>query len=248
MCTVVFIPGKEGYYFASLRDEDPGRQRALAPTMRSDDDTMYLSPLDPAGNGTWIGVNEYGNIIILLNGGFYDHIKQEGYARSRGAVVRELLLDEMPVIAWLLMDMNNIEPYTLIVWAGEKLFQLVWDGQKKYRICLSNTIPHIFSSATLYDETCAIKRKESFNGWIERDPTVTALSLGNFFTTAIPDTQNGFIINRAEKFKTLSYSFIEMKNEGTAEFQYHDLSTADAVISMNSLHVSKRACSCALKY
>ncbi|MEO6669571.1 MAG: NRDE family protein [Ferruginibacter sp.] len=243
MCTAVVIPGKDGWYFASLRDEDPMRERALLPTICSDNNASYLSPLDPAGNGTWIGVNEYGQVIILLNGGFKNHIKQPEYAQSRGIIVKELLSDKMPVLAWLLMDLKDIEPFTLIVWAEKKLFQLVWDGQKKHRVLLSNKIPHIFSSATLYDEIYAGQRKGLFDAWVKTDRTVTALSLSIFFAKALPDTKNGFIINRNEKIRTLSYSFIEVKNEGSATFHYYDLSTNQNNISTMPLLTKNNACS-----
>jgi hypothetical protein len=246
MCTVVFMPGKQGYFFASLRDESSIRAQALLPMIYADNNTRYLSPIDPVGNGTWIGVNECGHVIILLNGGFCNHRKQPVYARSRGTIVKELLSDRMPVIAWLLMDLINIEPFTLIVWADDKLFQLVWDGQKKHRIFLSNKIPHIFSSATLYDQAHAVKRKVLFDSWINTAPVVNQLSLLNFFTTASPDKQNGFIIDRSEKMRTLSYSFIEIKNNEVAEFNYYDLLTASTDISGINLFVKHGACSCTL--
>lgn len=242
MCTVVFIPGKDGYSFASLRDEDPMRMRAIMPAVYTEERVSFLSPLDPVGKGTWIGVNEYGNIIILLNGGFSSHIKKQNYAASRGTIVKNLLTDESPVIAWSMIDLKEIEPFTLIVWTTGKLFHLVWDGHKKHRMLLSNNIPHIFSSATLYEEPAARKKEELFNEWMNSGPLITAASAQLFFTTASPDSQNGFIINRAEKIKTLSYSFIEIKKQEEAIFNYRDLSTGAKTITTLAMQVNDSAC------
>ena len=134
MCTVVFIPGKDNYFFASLRDENPARLRAIAPSFIAAPNGNYIAPTDPSGGGTWLGANEFGNVIILLNGGFKNHNRKTAYSKSRGIIVKELLADSMPVIEWNLMNLENVEPFTLIVWADDKLFQLVWDGEEKHRI------------------------------------------------------------------------------------------------------------------
>ena len=104
MCTVVFMPGSNKYYFASLRDEDPKRAKATTPILQADNNVMYLSPVDPVGGGTWIGVNEKGHVIILLNGGFEKHTDSGPYLKSRGIIVKELLTSAMPVVDWMLMD------------------------------------------------------------------------------------------------------------------------------------------------
>ena len=131
MCTVTFIPANGRYYFASLRDENPERQRAIIPEqIYTAGKCSFIAPVDPLGGGTWAGVNELGNVIILLNGGFKNHTKKNDYVKSRGSIVTYLLKVEAPLNDWYLMELDNIEPFTLITWTGEKLFQLVWDGEK----------------------------------------------------------------------------------------------------------------------
>jgi hypothetical protein len=222
MCTVVFIPGKNEYSFASLRDESPLRPKALGPELYTSKNITHLSTKDPLGGGTWIGANEFGNIIILLNGAFEKHEQQNNYIKSRGTIVAELLVSELPVIEWNLMNLMNVEPFTLIVWSEENLFELVWDGKEKFRKRMDISKAYIWSSSTLYSQEAKTIREELFNNWITMNPPISKLSLLNFFNSNT-ESVNGFIMNRNEKVKTLSYSFIEHKNNDSTTFHYFDL-------------------------
>lgn len=222
MCTVLFIPEKNKQYFASLRDESPNRPKALAPKNYQSLQVNYIMPKDTLAGGTWLGVNEYKNVIILLNGGFENHERKGSYIKSRGQIVKELLLSVMPVVDWQLMDLNNIEPFTLIVWSDEHLFELVWDGEIKHRKGLDITVAHIWSSSTLYNKQAKIEREELFQNWIAMSPPISKRSILNFFKEKV-DAENGFLMNRNEKMKTLSYSFIELSDSTIATLDYFDL-------------------------
>jgi hypothetical protein len=222
MCTVVFIPDNNKKYFASLRDESPKRPQAIAPQLYRANEIKYLMPKDALAGGTWAGINEHKNVIVLLNGAFENHNKKEFYLKSRGIIVSELLSSLMPIVDWQLMDFTDIEPFTLVVWSDNHLFELVWDGSEKHRSRLDASAPHIWSSSTLYDKTSKINREELFQNWIAMQPPITKLSVLKFFKST-DDPENGFIINRSEKTKTLSYSFIELSESKTANLDYYDL-------------------------
>ena len=119
--------------------------------------------------------------------------------------------------------MEDIEPFTLIVWTDNNLFQLVWDGSQRHRIRLDETLPYIWSSATLYNTYAKAKREELFQNWIAMNPPVSKLSLLNFFKS-YKDDKNGFMINRNEATKTLSFSFIELRRNNDALMSYYDFS------------------------
>ena len=221
MCTVVYMPGNTSVYFASLRDESPLRDKATEPVIDRTGSVKFIAPKDSLAGGTWVGVNEFNNVIILLNGGFENHIKKDNYKKSRGLSVLELLQSELPVIDWNLMDMTGIEPFTLIIRSDNNLFQLVWDGHHKHKTLMDTTIPHIWSSSTLYNPFIKEYRKQLFEKWAENGPVISDLSILNFFKT-YSDNNNGFIMNRSETLSTLSYSFIEIQNNEKAIFNYCD--------------------------
>jgi hypothetical protein len=221
MCTVVFIPKGDRYFFASLRDESPSRQKAVVPDIYKDGDAVILSPIDAKAGGTWLGVTESGSVIILLNGGFEKHQRKTNYRKSRGLIVTELLASNLPVVNWNLMDMQDVEPYTLVVWNEGNLFQLVWDGEHRHGALLKSNQPYIWSSSTLYDQQARTHRSELFQQWIGMNTPVSSLSVFNFFKS-YTDSENGFLMNRNEQKKTLSYTFIELQTDDSAEMQYHD--------------------------
>ncbi len=222
MCTVVYIPSDNSLFFASLRDESPTRPAAIEPQLYVTETTTILSPKDALAGGTWLGINNYRNVIVLLNGGFVKHEQKNNYRQSRGLIVSELLKSELPVVDWELMDLFNIEPFTLVIWSEQMLFQLVWDGNKKHRIKLDATTPQIFSSATLYQPEVHELRKTQFLNWLPNHATISSVSLLNFFKSKY-DQEEGFIINRDEKVITLSYTFIEVRKNDVAEVNYFDL-------------------------
>ena len=91
MCTVTYIPLKDHVLFSSNRDENPRRKPALAPKAVQGKNHELLYPSDGAAGGSWIGINNSGNLIIVLNGGFIDHIRLPKYRKSRGLIMTELL-------------------------------------------------------------------------------------------------------------------------------------------------------------
>jgi hypothetical protein len=244
MCTVLFIPVNNKQYFASLRDESPLRPKALAPEIYQTIQAKYIMPKDTLAGGTWLGVNEFKNVIILLNGGFENHERKKSYMKSRGQIVKELLLSVMPVVDWQLMDLNNIEPFTLVVWSDEHLFELVWDGEVKHRKGLDTTVAHIWSSSTLYSKQAKIEREELFQNWIAMSPPISKRSILNFFKEKV-DTENGFLMNRNEKMKTLSYSFIELLDSNIAYFDYFDLQNFKH--TSNTLELVQNTTNCSVK-
>ncbi|MDN3654844.1 NRDE family protein [Ferruginibacter paludis] len=221
MCTVVFIPKGDKYFFASLRDESPSRPKAVVPDIYKEGNAVILSPIDAMAGGTWLGVTESGSVIILLNGGFEKHERKTNYRKSRGLIVAELLASNLPVGNWNLMDMQDVEPFTLVVWNEGNLFQLVWDGEHKHGTLLKSGQPYIWSSSTLYDQQARMHRSELFRQWIGINTPVSSLSVFNFFKS-YTESENGFLMNRNEQTKTLSYTFIELQTDDSARMQYHD--------------------------
>ncbi len=224
MCTVLFIPKDNSVYFASLRDENPFRPKALEPNIYGSDHIQFTAPKDAEAGGTWVGANEFNNVIILLNGGFETHIKHTNYKKSRGLIVLELLQTELPVIDWNLMPMADIEHFTLIVWSDNNLFHLVWDGQQKHKYLLDASIPHIWCSATLYNPAVKEKRRQLFENWTATNPIFSQQSILTFFRTYM-DKENGFIMNRNNTLRTLSYSFLEVYKDEQITFDYFDFIT-----------------------
>ena len=158
MCTVTFIPdGAGGYHLTSNRDEHTGRARALPPRRHSE----LIYPQDATAGGSWVALKRSADAGVLLNGAFVKHRRQAKYRRSRGLVFLDILRAESPLQEFGLLRLDGIEPFTLVLFVQEQLFECRWDGAKKYVDELETHRPHIWSSVTLYDEAVRVEREQA---------------------------------------------------------------------------------------
>src|SRR5437763_7529422 len=162
MCTVTFIPSKEGIYLTSNRDEKHWRSAAIGPEAYAFTTGRIIFPKDGDAGGSWIAIHENGNAVVFLNGGFVFHQSKPPYRKSRGLVLIDLINHESPLASFHEIALEGIEPFTAVIWQGYELHECRWDGKDKYAKQAAADQPHIWSSATLYDEEVASKRKKWF--------------------------------------------------------------------------------------
>ncbi len=92
MCTVAFIPDiGSGYLLGHNRDELRTRARGLPPERFERSGASFLAPRDPDGGGTWIGVNDRGMTLCLLNAAERDPARLPAEPRSRGLLLWDVL-------------------------------------------------------------------------------------------------------------------------------------------------------------
>lgn len=229
MCTVMFLPSATKITLVSCRDEDPGRPAASAPSIFEENDTKLMYPKDAAAGGTWVGANECGHALVLLNGAFENHVKEKQYRKSRGLIVKEMLSITHPLAYWHQLDLMQIEPFTIIVLENENLNELVWDGNNKHQLLHDTSQAHIWSSATLYDDVAKEKRRNWFQQGISNHLLSDTVQIHSFLQ-AHDNTQIGFVMNRQNNLATLSISIIEQQKE-VITFNYLDLRNASNVVT-----------------
>lgn len=161
MCFVSFLPTAAGFLVGSNRDENRERPPAAAPqTLAGRHGTLVL-PRDRKAGGTWIAAREDGWVSVLLNGAFEPHTPAPPYRQSRGAIIPEIMQQALPDIAFTRLELENTEPFTLII-AGENfLKEWRWDGHKKFERELDGSVANCWSSVTLYHPEQVSIRK----GW-----------------------------------------------------------------------------------
>ncbi len=105
MCTVVFFPlDGGGYLLGHNRDESVSRVRGTPPRSRRERGVATLAPLDPEGNGTWIGVNELGLTACILNASETNPSRLPPTPLSRGLILRGLLPLDSIDAAWAKLE------------------------------------------------------------------------------------------------------------------------------------------------
>ena len=223
MCTVTFIPVKDKYYITSNRDEKTLRKQAIPPAVYYMDDSKLIFPKDADAGGSWIALNENGNAAVLLNGGFVSHQLQPPYAKSRGLIFLEIIKAEMPVKYFMDMSLIKIEPFTLVVFADNNLYECRWDGSKKYCRQLKKHRPYIWSSATLYTDEVIKKREYWFSKFLNKNPHPSQNDIFHFHQfTGDGDQRNDLLMSRDGLYTTVSVTGIALTDE-KADMQYLDL-------------------------
>jgi Transport and Golgi organisation 2 len=223
MCTVTFIREKEHFFITSNRDEKTDRGRALPPAIYKVATADLLFPKDADAGGTWIALKDAATAAVLLNGGFVSHEPAPPYRRSRGLVLLDILAAADPAVCFTEIDLDRIEPFTLILLQQFNLFECRWDGHKKYKRLLDAQQNYIWSSATLYDESTQQRRINWFTKWQQAYPHPSREDILHFHRFAGDgDLQNDVQMNRAGQLLTVSVTAMHLTGEG-ASMHYHDL-------------------------
>lgn len=223
MCTVTFIPGRQGIFLTSNRDEKHWRQDAALPRAYSLASGKVMFPKDPNGGGTWIAVHENGNAIVFLNGGIVAHEPRPPYNKSRGLVLLDFIDNKHPYTCFLNTPLDNIEPFTAIIWENNRLYECRWDGRQKHAVEADAGLSHIWSSVTLYDKETIAKRSAWFKDWLCNNETPGQEEILRFHQfTGDGDTHNDLRMNRNGRVFTVSVTSVAIGADKAA-ITYLDL-------------------------
>ncbi|MDO6802454.1 NRDE family protein [Wenyingzhuangia sp. 1_MG-2023] len=165
MCTVTFTPVENGFVFASNRDEQAQRKTS-PPDYYQELGVRLFYPKDEVAGGTWIGLSEHNRLVCLLNGGHVYHDPTIKFPKSRGQVVKEILVAQDLITTLTEVDLTGFAPFTLVVvdWKKDnKVYEMVWCKSTKYLQELKSDHSYIWSSSTLYTEEMKCERKDWFD-------------------------------------------------------------------------------------
>lgn len=205
MCTVSFVSSNDKIIITSNRDEKVIRPSAIEPKNYSLNNKNIIFPKDPKAGGTWYAIDENGTVLVLLNGASEKHKVVLPYRKSRGIIVLDIISAGSPLNHWNEIDLDNIEPFTLVLFQNQKLYQLRWDGTQKETTSLDITQNYVWSSSTLYPKEVRETRSQWFYSFLETKPDITPDEMLNFHRyTEEKNQENGLVINRNNEMKTLS--------------------------------------------
>jgi len=230
MCTVTFIPTAEGFYLTSNRDESAARSLALPPRVYTGESAELIYPKDPDAGGSWIALKDKGEAAVLLNGAFVRHMRKPPYRKSRGLVFLEIMEASQPYDRFCEIGLDGIEPFTLVLFAGSRLWECRWDGSRKYVSDLDASTSHIWSSSTLYDHPVAKNRRQWFEKWLEANSRPSHDRVLDFHRSAgNGDIRNDLVINRDDRMRTVSVTSIIMTKDN-ARMTYNDLRSGSNMV------------------
>ena len=97
-------------------------------------------PKDADAGGTWIVMKENGDAAVLLNGAFICHTAEPPYRLSRGIILLDIISTEKPSVTFAKINLQDIEPFTLVLLENNCLYEFMWDGSEKF--CKQLNIQH----------------------------------------------------------------------------------------------------------
>lgn len=223
MCTVSFVKAKGKIIITSNRDEKVFRPSAIEPRNYWINHKKIIFPKDNKAGGTWYAIDEYSNLVVLLNGAEEKHVVKESYRKSRGLIVLDLISAVSPWQAWQDLNLDGIEPFTLVLFENQRLFQLRWNETEKSTLELDPDQNHIWSSSTLYAKEIREERAHWFRTFLDTKPEVTEEELFRFHRyTEEDNNEHGLVINRNDVLKTLSITQTVI-DQNKVEVFHHDL-------------------------
>jgi Transport and Golgi organisation 2 len=217
------MPASNGYFLTSNRDEKSTRSIAVEPKEYTFKNTNIIFPKDPDASGTWIVLKENGDSLCLLNGAFTNFEDTKNYKKSRGQVVVEIATAQNIIDAFRYMDLNGIAPFTLILLENKMLCECRWDGALKYMNPLDNLLPHIWSSATLYNEEQTDLRRKWFSKFLQNNTNIQQEDIISFHKNTGDDNEEiNLVMNRNNKYLTVSVTSIAVQQD-EMKMQYENL-------------------------
>ena len=222
MCTVSFVRVNDAVIITSNRDEHIQRENAAAPRFHQLQNKKIIFPKDARAGGTWFAAADNGVVAVLLNGAFKKHISQPPYRKSRGLILLEIVEAHKPISFFKMLDLDNIEPFTIVLYQPGLLHELRWDGNDKHEKVLDITGNYIWSSATLYSDEVIEYRKNLFDRFIHSAAGITAATVHDFHASNNGDAENGFVISRQTGMKTFSITQAVVQSDAV-NFLHDDL-------------------------
>ena len=223
MCTVSFIAKRDSYIITSNRDEKISRKQALPPAIYEFEGGKLIFPKDADAGGSWIALHENGNAAVLLNGAFEKHKSAPSYRMSRGKIFLNIITSENPIRGFDLLDLNRIEPFTLVMIDRDDLYECRWDGNIKYCNQLRNDRRYIWSSTTLYEKEMIIKRAQWFAEFLNCNPDPSWEDILNFHKLGGDhDRSNDLQMERHGLYSTVSIASI-LRTSDQGSMKYLDL-------------------------
>jgi hypothetical protein len=151
MCTLTFVPTDEGYVAGMNRDERLTRPVAIPPQVLELDGATAIYPREVSG-GTWIGCNNHGNLLALLNWNDVTPPVDVAQLRTRGLLIPKLIVARdltQTRALYARLNLHNISPFRLIGAFLEERVVTEWrsSGSRKQEFQFPWDKRHWFSSS-----------------------------------------------------------------------------------------------------
>jgi Transport and Golgi organisation 2 len=169
MCTVSIVPVPDGCRVVCNRDERRTRAAAQPPRAFPTEVSWATYPRDPVSGGTWIGVNDDGLVVALLNRTVAGS-EPRVLPQSRGSIVPTLLACPSivrAVKACDALDISRFETFRLVMAHRSTVAVVAGDGAHPSTELFPLLRPVMFTSSSLGDAIVETPRRQLFERLVQ---------------------------------------------------------------------------------
>lgn len=229
MCTVTVVPTvADGFRVACNRDERLARPPATSPELHRLGRRTAIYPIDPAGGGTWIGVNDAGLAVAILNRSRSSSGAglKACQTPSRGTIVPLCLAaDALPGALTIVRDIavRRFEPFSVVLIYRRRLAVAVSDGRA---LSISETAlgtPLLFTSSSLGDGLVDWPRRRLFEQLLGTERAGWLAGQSRFHEHQWPGRPEISVLMARQDAATVSRSVVDVSPR-RIRFRYEALS------------------------
>jgi hypothetical protein len=165
VCTVSVVPVHAGFRIVCNRDERRSRPVALPPGITAIGTRRAIVPVDPVSGGTWIGANDTGLALVLLNRSLTAVPRGHDALQSRGSIIPLLLSHarlRSAVDAALELRPIAFEPFQVIAIQGDDIAIVTSDRRFISAVVTSLVGPLVCASSSCGDHLVEAPRAALF--------------------------------------------------------------------------------------
>jgi hypothetical protein len=135
---------------------------------------------------------------------------------------------------WNTIDLDNIEPFTIVLFQEQDLFS--FGGVELKKQIQLDTDKSIFGSSTLYSEEIREERSILFEAFLGTHTKLSEVEMYDFHRHAEEENQeNGLVINRNEELKTFSITQAVIERNKVTIFHYDLMAQEDFSTSFTTI-------------
>lgn len=231
MCTLTFIPKKEGFILTSSRDEVISRP-TLSPKTYTIHQQSLVYPKDELKGGTWLVMGET-KVICLLNGSEKKFTLKENYTESRGKLVLDHFKFKNSEQFVEETSFENVAPFTMVIFNLDfeiSIEEITWNGIEKEIQYFNPKSSKIWSSATLYSKEKRMERENWFSNFLGEN-NLEKTDLLNFHQQEhTTEAATNILMKRNDGKQTTSISQINVTEKESTFFHLDLLNNSSSKI------------------
>ncbi len=233
MCTVTLLKRDDNIIVTMSRDEHLLRLESGLKTIKNEHQLAF--PQDKLSGGTWMGVNEHGTIMCLLNR-YQDSRKADSKTEtvSRGKIIPEALslLSNEDILKYLqTLKLFQYEPFDLVIVSQKSAYLFSWNGCRSRLRDLSSENSFMITSSSISLEDVISYRRGQFENWLAKIDSSNAHSKTVFLNDLAESILNEFHL--AQQPDNKSWSVLMSRLE--TEHQTHTKSITQAILKKSNL-------------